>query len=1153
MLRPGRFCLPLILLIWPALALPAQIAVHNVRLDVLGASDAGTAVLTSTPFDIGSITSIFDGDTNSLARTPNISPAFVQIAYTSPRTVSRFRVYLSYGSSYDWWIEKADSQPDMDTHSGSWAVITPTLNLPSWSWSEYSLASPVSAQIFRLNVERFGGDNYCHINEWELYGDALIDQLAVSPSNSVPLFVGDSRLFSALGVVAASGEAYPLRTQITWTVSGNIGAVSAAGLFTATNAGTGSVSAVYETLASQPVSLAVLPANSQADIDVLYIERTPRLAFDPNDMTYSSGLPASGQPVAYLAHVKNWGPVAADVPFEWWFDGALMQTGSIHLASLQEVAVPFPWNWDPAEHTIEFRADPGNTLPDVSPLNNRRTIRSNALLVGLWVEQSLYSWFHQTQLNLNDGANSFEDWGQRMVDRWNLLMHKAVFPWAPQGFLDWLALDKVTVVPDGALPLAGGLSGNNPDSRDRTVDLMWGYPWNPNDVNPGQFYGFRWNGPFFIDFGSIHEMNHARYHVDLYALDENHNGKAQNVQLTDDFGNPVPGSSYMPFIAWDVVYYNKWRDIMGAGPAVFDGYSPGAWNWKHHRRGRGNQNAPPDLGAFLNDLPLTNHIQFVDQNGVPLVGADVYLYRATGGFYTKVFDNLADGTFITDGRGMIHLGRNPFGTSTTFGGSCPDVILKVRYRGELYFLFQEVTDFNIQNWLNAGAQKQANDGYCIREIDLRDNPAVVPPNAWLGNYFNGTSFDTFAAQRVEGDTNGLDFNWPGPPITGVDGTNYSVYWEGGIPLTEGWKTFTVTSDGGLRLWIDGRLLVDQWTNSSLRTWNPVLYTSASSPFVNPGQSAPNGSLHRVEVRYRHGSGPAAVALRWADQPPPSDVPVNAWRADYYTTRYFAGYLLSRTELAINNDYQNGSPDPAIGSDNFSVRWTGDWDLPQGIYTFSATTDDGMRVYLDNVLILSEWFDQPPTTYAVTRNLAAGRHRIRVEYYENGGGAVARFSLQSLPIITSQPVDQTALAGSTVQFAVAAAGVPAPAYQWRFYGTNLPGATSSALVLTNLGTSDAGSYYAVLTNAAGAVYSRTATLRVIPLPAVPILSSAMVLSDGSFRLTLTGETGWIYGVEASTNFLNWVPLADLPYTNGGVVFTDAQNTNLPYRFYRARVR
>ena len=106
-----------------------------------------------------------------------VSPAFVQVAYDSPRTVSRFRVFLSYGTSYQWWVEKADTQSDMDTRSGSWMLLTPTNTVASWAWGAYVLPTPVTAHLFKLSVRRFGGDNYCHLNEWELYGDAVIDAL----------------------------------------------------------------------------------------------------------------------------------------------------------------------------------------------------------------------------------------------------------------------------------------------------------------------------------------------------------------------------------------------------------------------------------------------------------------------------------------------------------------------------------------------------------------------------------------------------------------------------------------------------------------------------------------------------------------------------------------------------------------------------------------------------------------------------------------------------------------------------------------------------------------------------------------------------------------------------------------------------------------
>ncbi len=742
--------------------------------------------------------------------------------------------------------------------------------------------------------------------------------------------------------------------------------------------------------------------NFLPDIDVLYIERTPRLAFDPADLNYTSGLPAPGAPVTYFAHVKNWGTETVSVRYEWWLDGGLAATGAVDIAPGQKVKVPFYWFWAPADHTLEFRADPANTIDEISRLNNCVSIRTNALLVGLWVEQSLYNHFHNYQYLLNDGANSFEDWAQRMIRRWNEWLAKAIFPTSPNGALDRVALDKVVVVPDGALPLAGGLPTNHPDARDRTVDMQWGYPFHPEDIQPDGFYGFRWNGPFFIDFGSIHEMNHARFHIDLYGMDVHQSaapGQPLPIQITDDAGNLVAGTSLMPFIAWEGVYYNKWRDIMGAGPPFYDAYSAAAWNWKHHKRGRGNMNSPPDIGVFLNDLPDANLIQFIDQNGVPIAGAQVDIFQASSypTWYGKFFDNIPDISAVTDENGYIRLGRNPFASAIirhTYGISTSVVIMRLRYRGQTYFLFQEVTDFNLQRWA-APAGQLFSHGYYVRQIDLRDNPVTVPRDRWRGNYFNGDNFQNLVRYRTD---TAINFTWTGSPAPDVNPDNFSVYWLGNIRFTEGWKRFTITSDGGIQLIIDDRLVFDAWDNMQLQTWTPIIYTSRDAPFVVPGQSSPQVEYHRVQVRYRHHTGTARVQVSWADEPPPTEVPLNHWRADYYTTRDLQGYLTSRLETAIDYAYGYGSPDPALHGDNFSTRWTGDWFFAPGTYRFTATTSDGMRVWIDGVPVFDRWFTQNETTYTFERTLEGGVHRVVVEYFEEGGTATARFHWQLLNLL-----------------------------------------------------------------------------------------------------------------------------------------------------------
>lgn len=62
----------------------------------------------------------------------------------------------------------------------------------------------------------------------------------------------------------------------------------------------------------------------------------------------------------------------------------------------------------------------------------------------------------------------------------------------------------------------------------------------------------------------------------------------------------------------------------------------------------------------------------------------------------------------------------------------------------------------------------------------------------------------------------------------------------------------------------------------------------------------------------------------------------------------------------------------------------------------------------------------------------------------------------------------------------ASGGPAPSYQWRLYGTNLPAQTSASLVLAGVATQQAGPYVVVLTNSYGSVTSAVATLAVVPV-------------------------------------------------------------------------
>ena len=83
------------------------------------------------------------------------------------------------------------------------------------------------------------------------------------------------------------------------------------------------------------------------------------------------------------------------------------------------------------------------------------------------------------------------------------------------------------------------------------------------------------------------------------------------------------------------------------------------------------------------------------------------------------------------------------------------------------------------------------------------------------------------------------------------------------------------------------------------------------------------------------------------------------------------------------------------------------------------------------------------------------------------------------LINTQPQSQTATVGSTVNFSVDLQSPLPLSYQWRLAGTNLPGATSNPLVLTNVALAQAGNYSVVISNSAGTVTSSNAALTVVP--------------------------------------------------------------------------
>jgi uncharacterized repeat protein (TIGR03806 family) len=136
--------------------------------------------------------------------------------------------------------------------------------------------------------------------------------------------------------------------------------------------------------------------------------------------------------------------------------------------------------------------------------------------------------------------------------------------------------------------------------------------------------------------------------------------------------------------------------------------------------------------------------------------------------------------------------------------------------------------------------------------------------------------------------------------------------------------------------------------------------------------------------------------------------------NYYSNRFatnaFAPPIsLVRTDAVVNFDWGTAAPATNISADHFTVKWTGDVQpIFTETYTFYTRTDDGVRLRVNNSLLIDKWVDQGGTEWSGTISLMAGRrYSIQMDFYENGGAATAQLSWSS-PSTAKQIVPTTQL-------------------------------------------------------------------------------------------------------------------------------------------------
>jgi len=424
-----------------------------------------------------------------------------------------------------------------------------------------------------------------------------------------------------------------------------------------------------------------------ADLDVTYISRTPR--YERLRASYdrrSDGMVGDVNPylteaekqkkrwpderelVTFTAHVKNFGDVPVNAyEYLWMVDGKTMKRGiSAHLSPGQEHEFQLQWNWQSGPHAVSFQVDPLGQIKEISARNNQLTDRTDALTFHFHVEQSLYDYFKTIRNSW--GTYSWDDWAQSHVALMNEMFKRAVYPTTPEGIVERVRLDKITIHNDGELDPTGTQA-----PEDWEWDGRWGFK---RDYLYDNFYEKN-SWAVEHEWSLIHELGHQVGRIDLYCLDvaAAQNGVNGERYLSKTVDGMMHRGIYLPqhevhfFCEHTAASFNRDKGI---------------------RRGF--------FGEYLMDIPQNNVLIFSNQKYEPLKNVPIAIYQPKPlGYTDKIIEPPAKFSGRTTVEGEFSLPENPFGEINNWGTN-GIFLVQVGEGKNAYFHWMEIVDFNLEYW-----------------------------------------------------------------------------------------------------------------------------------------------------------------------------------------------------------------------------------------------------------------------------------------------------------------------------------------------------------------------------------------------------------------------------------------------------------------------
>lgn len=296
-------------------------------------------------------------------------------------------------------------------------------------------------------------------------------------------------------------------------------------------------------------------------------------------------------------------------------------------------------------------------------------------------------------------------------------------------------------------------------------------------------------------------------------------------------------------------------------------------------------------------------------------------------------------------------------------------------------------------------------------------PALAQNPVWTAQYYNNPTL--FGDPTVTQTDANIAFNWGiAAPVVGVNADNFSVRWGTDVFLNAGTYRFFALADDKIRV--------------TFNFGSPVINTfdnPAVGQTISADVNVPTSGTFHIQVDYQELTDNAYAYFSFANLATnptgpnfaaPVNLPISGgpWTAQYYSnTNLSSDPVAIISEASPSHNWGTGSPLPSVPADNFSARWTSAQTLNGGNYVLQVRVDDGVRVFVNGVLVINQFGGATGQTFTANLNLPGGQNSFQVEFVEFTGNAYLDYQLTqpSAPTPIPPPQQPTGATATVIAF------------------------------------------------------------------------------------------------------------------------------------------